>query len=100
MPKLTITGAKGRMGRALIRCAGNDPQLEVVGAVDLGDEIAPAIEAADVVIDYGLMRWVAYGTSSTMIDFRRCRVVRRGSCFDLIAEVCRRHFGIELEEEA
>lgn len=52
MPKLTITGAKGRMGRALIRCAGNDSQLEVIGAVDIGDEIAPAIEAADVVIDF------------------------------------------------
>ncbi len=52
MPKLTITGAKGRMGQALIRCAANDPQLKVVGIVDIGDQIAPAIEAADVVIDF------------------------------------------------
>lgn len=52
MLKLTITGAKGRMGRALIRCAGNDPELEVAGAVDIGNEIAPAIAVADVVIDF------------------------------------------------
>ncbi len=52
MPKLTITGAKGRMGQALIRCAGDDPELEIAGAVDLGDALAPAIEAADVVIDF------------------------------------------------
>lgn len=52
MPKLTIIGAKGRMGQALIRCAGNDPELEVAGVVDIGDAIAPAIAAADVVIDF------------------------------------------------
>lgn len=40
------------MGRALIRCAGNDPELKVAGAVDIGDEIAPAVAAADVVIDF------------------------------------------------
>lgn len=52
MPKITITGAKGRMGEALIQCAANDPELEVVGTVDLGDDINSAIEAADVVIDF------------------------------------------------
>lgn len=52
MHKLTIIGAKGRMGRALIRCAGNNPELEVAGAIDIGDEMAPAIATADVVIDF------------------------------------------------
>lgn len=52
MPKLTIIGAKGRMGRALICCAANDPQFRIVGAADIGDEITPAIAAADVVIDF------------------------------------------------
>ena len=80
---------------------GSSANLSLRGVKFRAADIEPEIvEAADVVIDYGLMRWVAYGKSSTMIDFRRCRVVRRGSCFDLIADVCRRHFGIELEEEA
>lgn len=52
MPKITITGAKGRMGQALIECAANDPELEVVGTVDIGDDFNPAIEAADAVIDF------------------------------------------------
>ncbi len=52
MHKLTIIGSKGRMGQALIHCAANDPQLEVAGAVDIGDETASAIAAADVVIDF------------------------------------------------
>lgn len=52
MPKITITGAKGRMGQALIQCAAKDTELEVVGAVDLGDDLAEAVAAADVVIDF------------------------------------------------
>lgn len=52
MPKITITGSKGRMGQALIQCAANDPELEVVGAVDLGDDVEGAIQAADAIIDF------------------------------------------------
>lgn len=52
MPKITITGAKGRMGQALIQCAALDPELEVVGTVDLEDDVNPVIKAADVVIDF------------------------------------------------
>ena len=40
------------MGQALIQCAALDPDLEVVGAVDLEDDINPVIEAADVIIDF------------------------------------------------
>ncbi len=58
------------------------------------------IAAADVVIDHGLMRWNNYGKSSTMIDFGDFSVVRHGSCFDLIAELLKRHFDIELAAAA
>lgn len=57
------------------------------------------LEAADVVIDHGLMRWNNYGVSSTMIDFGDFSVVRHGSCFDLIADVLKRHFDIVLPPE-
>jgi hypothetical protein len=60
---------------------------------------AEIVEAADIVIDYGLMRWSAYRKSSTMIDFGDYSVVRHGSCFDLIADVLHRHFSIELAPE-
>jgi 4-hydroxy-tetrahydrodipicolinate reductase len=50
--KLIITGAKGRMGQALIACAARNPGLEVVGQIDLGDDLRSVIERADVVIDF------------------------------------------------
>ncbi len=51
---------------------------------------------ADVTIDYGLRKYHAYGASSTLIDSRDMRVVRRGSCLDLITDILHRHFGIAL----
>ena len=54
------------------------------------------IEAADITIDHGLMRWNRYAKSSTMIDVGAMRVVRHGSCFDLIDDLLRRHFDIAL----
>ncbi len=40
------------MGQALIQCAANDPELEVVGTVDIGDDVETAIQAADAIIDF------------------------------------------------
>ena len=61
------------------------------------EDIEPEIlAAADLVVDHGLMRWAAYGASSTMIDFRDYSVVRRGACFDLIEDVLARRFGVRL----
>jgi len=42
------------------------------------------------------MRWACYGKSSTMLDLRDWRVVRKGACFDLIEDLLARHFGIRL----
>ena len=52
MTKVIITGAKGRMGQALLACAKNFPELEVVGAIDQGDDLGAVIARADVVIDF------------------------------------------------
>src|ERR1041385_7155212 len=52
MTKLIITGAKGRMGQALLACAARNHELQVVGQIDLGDDIRASIESADVVIDF------------------------------------------------
>jgi 4-hydroxy-tetrahydrodipicolinate reductase len=52
MTKVIITGAKGRMGQALVSCAKNFPQLQVVAALDRGDDLVAVITQGDVVIDF------------------------------------------------
>ena len=52
MTRVIITGAKGRMGQALISCAKNFKDLEVVAAIDRGDDLAAVIGRCDAVIDF------------------------------------------------
>ncbi len=76
---------------------GSSANLTLHGTKFRVEDIEPEVlAAADLVIDYGLMRWSNYGRSSTMINFEDFSVVRHGSCFDLISDVLRRHFDIEL----
>ena len=80
---------------------GSSANLTLHGTKFRVADIEPEVlAAADVVIDYGLMRWSNYGKSSTMINFADFSVVRHGSCFDLITDALRRHFDIELTEAA
>ncbi len=61
------------------------------------EDIQPEIRAvADVVVDYGLQKFHRYRRSSTMIDFRTMEVVRIGSCYEVIGDVLKRQFGVEL----
>ena len=50
--KVIINGAKGRMGQTLLKCVAEDPELELVAALDLGDELAVALPGAEVVVDF------------------------------------------------
>jgi 4-hydroxy-tetrahydrodipicolinate reductase len=52
MTKIIITGSKGRMGRALVACAAQHPELQVVGQIDQGDDLRVVIGQGDVVIDF------------------------------------------------
>ncbi|MGY8655133.1 MAG: 4-hydroxy-tetrahydrodipicolinate reductase [Verrucomicrobiia bacterium] len=54
MTKVIINGSKGRMGQALISCASRMDGVEVVAEIDQGDDLASAIDSADVVIDFSL----------------------------------------------
>ena len=54
MTKVIITGAKGRMGKALVAGASTHPGLEIVGQIDQGDNLAAVIMLADAVIDFSL----------------------------------------------
>ena len=79
---------------------GSSANLSLQGTKFRATDIEPEVrEAADVVIDHGLMRWSSYGRSSTMINVHDWTVVRYGSCFDLIDDVLRRHFGIALPRD-
>ena len=52
--KVIICGAKGRMGQALIACAKNDPELQFVAGVDVGDDLGKVLPQADVVVEFAL----------------------------------------------
>jgi 4-hydroxy-tetrahydrodipicolinate reductase len=52
MTKIIIVGAKGRMGQALVACAKNFRDLEVVAQIGRGDDLSAVIGQCDVVIDF------------------------------------------------
>lgn len=52
MTRVVINGAKGRMGQALLSCAARMPELQVIAGIDVGDDLAAAIQGADVVVDF------------------------------------------------
>jgi 4-hydroxy-tetrahydrodipicolinate reductase len=54
MTRAIITGANGRMGRALITCAKNFRDLTIVAQIDKGDDLGSVISKGDVVIDFSL----------------------------------------------
>lgn len=51
---------------------------------------------AGSIVDYGLRKYHRYQRSATLINFQTMDVVRVGSCYELIADVLRRHFRVEL----
>ncbi|KAB8258530.1 hypothetical protein BDV32DRAFT_151347 [Aspergillus pseudonomiae] len=63
---------------------------------DIEEEI---LEAADIVVDYGLQRYHVYGRASILYDFGEMRVVRMGACYELFRERMKRFWGVELEED-
>jgi 4-hydroxy-tetrahydrodipicolinate reductase len=52
MTRTIITGANGRMGQALISCAKNFRALEIIAAINRGDDLQAVIAKTDVVIDF------------------------------------------------
>ncbi len=50
--RVTLIGARGRMGQTIVDLARNDPKIEIVAQCDLGDAIEPAIKNCDVAIDF------------------------------------------------
>ncbi len=54
MTTIAIIGSRGRMGQALLTVADRMPEVEVVGAVDQGGDLAGAVGRASAVIDFSV----------------------------------------------
>lgn len=52
MIRLLINGAKGRMGKTLVSCAAEDPELTISAEVDEGDDFHAALANCDAAIDF------------------------------------------------
>lgn len=52
MTRVVINGAKGRMGQALLSCAARMADIQVNAGIDVGDDLAAAIQGAEVVVDF------------------------------------------------
>jgi 4-hydroxy-tetrahydrodipicolinate reductase len=50
--KIVMVGSKGRMGQAIIRLAREDANYELVGGVDVGDDLSSLAGQSDAIIDF------------------------------------------------
>jgi 4-hydroxy-tetrahydrodipicolinate reductase len=50
--RVTLIGARGRMGQTIVDLAKDDPKIDIVAQCDLGDAIDTAIKDCDVAIDF------------------------------------------------
>lgn len=88
-----------RLSRERLRpVLGSSANRSLTGSKFRLAEIEPEVRAAaDIAIDYGLSRYAnARGVSSTIIDLVTFQVHRHGVCFEQIADVLARGFGIKL----
>src|SRR2546430_17079547 len=49
------------MGRTLVSCAQGDPELNLVGEIDQGDDLAKIIAQADAIVDFSVREATASG---------------------------------------
>ncbi|MBM3503882.1 MAG: hypothetical protein FJX65_08405 [Alphaproteobacteria bacterium] len=76
---------------------GSSANLTLTGTKFQVSDMEPEITGiADIIIDYGLMKYHLWGLSSTLLDVETCTVHRFGSCYENIAAILRRHFKVEL----
>lgn len=76
---------------------GSSANLSLSGTKFRVSDIEPEILAiADIVIDHGLRKYHLYRASSTLLDLTSLSVVRYGACFELIADILKRHFDVSL----
>lgn len=76
---------------------GSSANLSLHGTKFRVEDMEPEVTAiADIVIDHGLMKYHPWKASSTLLNCETLEVLRHGSCFENIADILQRHFGIRL----
>lgn len=76
---------------------GSSANLTGTGSKYVVEDIQPEVRAvADIIIDYGLVKYHHYRRSATMIDFTTMEVVRIGVGYELISSIMKRYFNVEL----
>jgi tRNA A37 threonylcarbamoyladenosine synthetase subunit TsaC/SUA5/YrdC len=76
---------------------GSSANLSLHGTKFRVEDMEPEITAiADIIVDYGLMKYHPWQASSTLLNCETCEVVRFGSCYENIADILKRHFRVEL----
>ena len=74
MTRIIITGSKGRVGQALLACAARNPELQVAGQVDLGDDLRVVIAKGEVVIDFSSHNTTP-SVANLCAEFRKALVI-------------------------
>ena len=86
--KIIICGAKGRMGRALVACVQSDPELQLAGEIDLGDDLARLIVRADAIVDFSVREATAK-VAKLAVEHKKALVIgTTGHSDDEKAVVC------------
>lgn len=76
---------------------GSSANMTLTGTRFRVEDMQPEITGiADVIVDYGLMKYHSYGASSTLLDVETCTVHRYGVCYENIAAILERHFDVTL----
>ncbi len=90
--------AIGRLSReALHPVFGSSANVSGTGTKFRLEDVQPELRAvADIELNYGLRRYHHYQRSSTIINFTDMSVIRMGSCYELICDVLKRHFEVDL----
>jgi 4-hydroxy-tetrahydrodipicolinate reductase len=52
--RVALVGAKGRMGKAVLTAAAENPGLTIAAELDRGNALEPALDHCDVVIDFSV----------------------------------------------
>jgi len=50
--RVIICGSKGRMGQTLVACAQADPELQLAGEIDAGDDLGKLVDRCDAIVDF------------------------------------------------
>lgn len=74
--KVLVNGAKGRMGSEVVNAVNNDPELELVGAIDFQEDLAQSIAELkpQVVVDFTIAS-AGFNNAKTIIAAGVCPVV-------------------------